>query len=311
MEVREVSAKEYRAVIANPTIIFNSVDFNLLNSDKCEEIKFLLFKDTKIKMGICGGVREKTFYSPFSAPFGGFSFTNNNIDFDFLDSAIETFEKYLFSAGLQKIHLTLPPSIYNDSQISKQINSFFRNSYHIEKIDVNYHFDTTFFTDNYISSIKHSARKNLNAALKNDISFSKCESPEEKSKAYDIIQINRSSKGFPLRMTKDLVFRTENIIPADFFLAEYKNTPIASAIVFHVAKNIVQVVYWGDNPEFSMLKPMNYLSYKIFEFYSNNNITTIDIGPSTENSIPNYGLCSFKESIGCDTTLKFSFKKNL
>jgi hypothetical protein len=35
----------------------------------------------------------------------------------------------------------------------------------------------------------------------------------------------------------------------------------------------------------------------------------VDIGPSTENSIPNYGLCEFKESIGCTVVNKYSFKK--
>jgi len=37
----------------------------------------------------------------------------------------------------------------------------------------------------------------------------------------------------------------------------------------------------------------------------------IDIGPSTENSIPNYGLCEFKESIGCDISPKYTFYKYL
>lgn len=37
----------------------------------------------------------------------------------------------------------------------------------------------------------------------------------------------------------------------------------------------------------------------------------LDIGPSTENSIPNYGLCDFKESIGCRRSLKYTMVKEL
>ena len=35
------------------------------------------------------------------------------------------------------------------------------------------------------------------------------------------------------------------------------------------------------------------------------------IGPSTESSIPNYGLCEFKESIGCEINQKFTFSKEI
>jgi hypothetical protein len=59
------------------------------------------------------------------------------------------------------------------------------------------------------------------------------------------------------------------------------------------------------------MKTMNYLSYKVFEYYANTEIKFIDIGPSTNNSEPNLGLADFKESIGCDINIKFSFKFDL
>jgi hypothetical protein len=56
---------------------------------------------------------------------------------------------------------------------------------------------------------------------------------------------------------------------------------------------------------------MNFLSYKIFEFYKKTGIRIVDIGPSTENSVPNHGLCEFKESIGCDISTKFTYRKEI
>ena len=56
---------------------------------------------------------------------------------------------------------------------------------------------------------------------------------------------------------------------------------------------------------------MNFLSFNVFQYYKNQGIAIIDIGPSTENSIPNHGLCEFKESIGCDISIKTEFFKNL
>jgi len=54
---------------------------------------------------------------------------------------------------------------------------------------------------------------------------------------------------------------------------------------------------------------MNFLSYEVFKYYKENGIEVVDIGPSTEDSIPNHGLCEFKESIGCDLSPKYSFYK--
>jgi len=50
---------------------------------------------------------------------------------------------------------------------------------------------------------------------------------------------------------------------------------------------------------------MNYFSYKVFEHYYRKGLGILDIGPATENGIPNYGLCEFKENIGCTASLKY------
>ena len=63
--------------------------------------------------------------------------------------------------------------------------------------------------------------------------------------------------------------------------------------------------------DFSEFKTMNFLSYEVFKYYKENGIKVVDIGPSTEDSIPNHGLCEFKESIGCDLSPKYSFYKKI
>ena len=97
-------------------------------------------------------------------------------------------------------------------------------------------------------------------------------------------------------MTWEQVYETAKIINADFFLVNDMEKPIAAAIVFHVTHSIVQVIYWGDRVGYSEKKPMNFLAFKLFEYYKNVGIKIIDLGPSTLNSVPNHGLCEFKES---------------
>ena len=59
------------------------------------------------------------------------------------------------------------------------------------------------------------------------------------------------------------------------------------------------------------MRTMNFLAYKVFKFYKHKKFNFVDIGPSTENSIPNNGLSDFKESIGCDIELKLEFSIKL
>ena len=108
-------------------------------------------------------------------------------------------------------------------------------------------------------------------------------------------------------MNWESILETQSIIDIDFFIVNKEKYAIGSAIVFHITSKVVQVVYWGDLSEFSQFKTMNFLSYNLFQYYKKQGIKIIDIGPSTKKSIPNFGLCEFKESIGCDISIKSEF----
>ena len=312
MEIVAVDQKEYSRIVINPYHIFGSAGFNHVNKAKCDSVHYLLFKDSKYRLGIIGGIRNNSFLSPFSAPFGGFSFLQEDVRISYIDEAIILLTAWAKAQALSALKITLPPTIYQESFLAKQINSLYRNGFSIDKTDLNYAYHLASFTQEYPASIWYNARKNLKIALVNNFSFKKAALNIEKETAYNIIRQNREARGFPLRLTWQQVQTTAAVIPADFFLVENEAAiEVAAAIVFHVAAGIVQVIYWGDLPEYANLKTMNFLSFKVFEHYHQLNIKIIDIGPSTEDSIPNYGLCEFKESIGCSISCKFSFSKIL
>ncbi len=311
MEILEVSAGLYAEILPLPFNIFCSAAFNELNKDKCDNLYYLLFKDSKYRLGLIAGSRNNALYSPFSAPFGGFSFLSSDIRLQAIDEALDLLENWASEKKMNSINITLPPAVYNDSFISKQINCLFRKEYITNKVDLNYVFHLDDFDENYPNNAWYNARKNLKIALKSGLTFEKCIAVDEKELAYNIIHKNRDARGFPLRMTWQQVADTIKIIPADFFIINNdQQFPIAAAIVFHVSQADVQVIYWGDLSEFAKLKTMNFLSFKVFEYYKSVGKRMVDIGPSTENSLPNYGLCEFKESIGCKISQKLTFLKN-
>lgn len=306
MTITEMTATEYETLFSSGHV-YNSVSFAMLNAAKAEAVRYLAVGDHKHRFGIILGERGGRLMSPFSAPFGGFDMRGvqalNN-----MDEAVRQLADYASRSG-KKLSVTLPPLIYGESQISKWVSAFLRNGFR-PTVDLNYYFPLSHFSD-YTEHIDRSARKNLNRSLKESFVFRKINSEDKEAvrRAYEVIRCNREEHGYPLRMSFEQVWDTvQNVVTADFFLLGHEGEDVAAAQVFHVAPGIAQVIYWGDKRKYSELRPMNCLTYNVFRHYSDAGLRILDIGPSTEDGVPNYGLCEFKENIGCGISLKYRFE---
>ena len=310
MIVEEVTYEDYCAKVS-AKIFFNRPEFNSLNANKVDRVYYLLFKDKKYRFALCVGRKDNSLCAPFSAPFATFVNLRDDWSILQLEDAVRTFDKFVEESGLEHVKFTLPPSFYGEDLISAAQNIFLRLGYSVSYQDLNFSAKLEKnFLDNYVSRLPSNGRKNLNNSLKNRLSLRKCETLEEKKIAYEIIKANRAAKGYPLRMTWEQVSTTISLVDHDFFVVTHGEENIAAAIIFHVTKKIVQVIYWGDIPKFSALRPVNYLAYELINFYAVAEKDYFDVGVSTEQGLPNYGLCDFKQSVGLNVNAKFTFEKN-
>lgn len=305
--IQRVDSSEYNKMFPEGDHVFNGVAFSELNKSKCDDLHYLVFKEPKIKLGIVLGEKGDELCSPFSAPFGGLSF-NRSVEIECYERAVNALRQYSEKMG-KKVRITLPPNIYNLSHVSKSFSALNRNGARLLYSDMNYQYVLGKF-DHFEGCLERSARKNFHNSQRLCFDFQQLNSADESQveRAYKVIRINRETKGYPLRMTLQAVLDTIKIVPADFFVMSYEDVDVAAAQVFHVTSDICQVIYWGDVPEYSHLRVMNYFTYKVFEHYYHQGLRILDIGPSTEKGVPNYGLCSFKENIGCDISLKHTFE---
>ncbi|MEE3410075.1 MAG: hypothetical protein VZQ47_05605 [Treponema sp.] len=308
MELIELTPKEYNQFFPKTHQVFNSVAFNELNAPKVDAVHYFVFKDSKVRLGICLGEKDGVLKSPFSAPFGGFSYNADDHKFKCVEEAVALLENFA-KGNNRSVKITLPPIFYGSTIINETISSLTRSDFNLSYIDMNYQFYLKDF-DGYIEKLDSKTRNKLNQSFQFDYFFEKLNSKldADVERAYKVIKANREYRGFPLRMPLQAVLDTIKVVNADFFVLVVDGQDAAAAQVFHVAPSVVQVIYWGDAPGFSEKKVMNLLAYKVFEYYYNlENIEIVDIGPSTENGIPNHGLCEFKENIGCKTALKYTF----
>ena len=310
MEIEVVNKQEYEKRVEQCKYIYNNVWFHELNKNKVDKIYYLLFKTSKYKFGITAGVMKEVMLFPYSAPFSIFEKLYKDINIENIEELLIELEKFGKQTGVNRIQFCIPPNFYDESYISMLQNCLLRSGYDIKQCDLNYQF--RIISKEYLEkTLKRNAKKNLKIAEKLPYRLFHCDNLEMKKKAYNIIQINRSSKGYPLRMSWEQVKNTIKEIEHDFFILKLNDEEIAAAVVFGVTSEIFQVIYWGDIPEKSSNKPMNYLAYHLYLYYLEKNVKILDIGISTENGFPNYGLCSFKESIGCEVSTKYTYVKEL
>ncbi|HZK55868.1 MAG TPA: hypothetical protein VFC84_17015 [Desulfosporosinus sp.] len=311
MNIEEGSKEKYLKIVKHD-YIFDAVAFNELNKYKVEELKYLLFKEKKYRFGLCVGVRDGEVLCPFSAPFGTMVAIRKPVSIKYYDEAIDALDAFVVENNYRSIRFILPPMFYDETGISILVNALYRNGYGFKNIDLNFQFDLKkICTEMYPEMIPHNGRKNLRISLNSDLVLKHCNTYEEEKKAYNVIAENRESKGYPLRMTFQQVIDTVQIVDHDFFLVMKDDDAIAATLIYYINEDVAQVIYWGDRPSFGEFKPINYLAYQLIHYYGERGLSYLDIGPSTENSIPNYGLCDFKESIGCDISSKITMVKNV
>lgn len=308
MEIKNITKEEYKTIVTNPFSRFDTVEFAELNKHKVDKVFYFIFNNGKNRFGLVGGLKDNVLKFPFSATFGCFSnITLNNRISHYID-AIKSLNDWAKDNNIAKIQFNTPPVFYDTAHITKLHNAIINSGYKLSDYDVNFEFYLDNFDENYINNLSYDARRDYKIALKNNLIF---EQTDDLNEMYNIIKQNREYKGYPLWLSVEDIEKTAKIIPSDYFLVKYNEQPVASALIHNITNDIVRVVYWGNLPDAVKLYPMNFLAYNIFNYYKKLGKKVVDIGTATLDSVPNYGLCDFKESIGCKCSPKLSFEKEI
>jgi len=308
MRLHTVSNREYEIQRKNYASVFDTPAFAQHNRDKCDQVIYGFFSDSKLRLGLVAGIKDGWVKAPFSAPYACFSWISNAPRIADFQEAVVALVSWAREKNLLGISVTLPPFIYGEDVISKTSVALLNAKFALQKIDLNFAYSLAAHDDRYAEVIDIKARQKLRASQKNNLKLFKAETKEELVEAYNIIKRNREYRGFPLKMSLEDIAQTMELVPSDaFVLRRSDGYSIAAAICFRTQPHIVQVVYWGNLPEEANLNPMNNLAWQLFDFYTREGLKIVDTGPSTDGGVPNIGLSDFKQSIGCTASNKMTF----
>lgn len=137
MTIKEVTPDQYAALPLKHTHVFNTAAFSRLNAAKAERLHFLVFEEEgKPRYGITLGEREGWLLSPFSAPFGGFSYCKTP-HIESLDAAAQMLADYAHNLGF-RMRISLPPLFYAPQFLAETAAVLSRRS-SATHIELNYH----------------------------------------------------------------------------------------------------------------------------------------------------------------------------
>lgn len=313
--VERVTPEEYKHFVPDCRVFFNEPDFTELNKDKADDVFYLILKrEDSARFGLIIGKKGTEFRAPFSAPYSYPVSIIRDSNQETIDAALTALETFAENNGFQSIRFIFPPLFYDEHLLSGWINAFYRYGYNVENLDINYALDLKKLNvdeETYIEIIPQKGRKGLRRADRQDLHIIRCETEDEYREAYHIVCIGHESKGFPVKMSFEQLMETMKLVPSDAFIVRKNDTAIVAEFLYHVNDQIVQGIYTGTHPDYMNCNGMNLLTYYTIRYYGDKGFHYLDKAISTENSIPNYGLCNFKESVGCERSLKYTFRKEL
>ncbi|CCN47642.1 hypothetical protein MADA3029_270078 [Vibrio nigripulchritudo MADA3029] len=246
--------------------------------------------------------------SPITGAFGGIS-VKRGTHIKALDVLVSEIPKLIISAkgvGLQSITMRVPPECYPDDTALLS-NVLYRGGWLLSDMDVNYHIPVS-SVENYISKLGSTKQKQIKRLVRAGASFQES-GYDCLDGVYDVIKKNRAHQGYPMTMSLDAIKELANHCSdgLKLFSLTLDNVIVASAICIRVDPKYLYVFYWGELPEYRSKSPVTLLSKGIVEYCEANRVEVLDIGTSSDSSIPNQGLCSFKSSLGCKVTQKQTF----
>lgn len=305
MILNEIAIADYQKLLPKNVCAFESAEFLKLNAHKVDALKLFVLKDaSKNRFVLAMGLKNGVLKLPFSATFGMLNELSGKTSIAFFHQAITALLEWAKTNAIKEIVIQTPPTIYYPLAIAKLQNALFCAGFAVKHWDINYELPLN-KNITYDTFLKSKARNHLKTAHRGAL---RALNNAHRGEVYEIIAQNRKERGFPLRLTEEEVLQTAQIVASDFFAVQNKNgTAIAAAWVQHLTPKVANVVYWGHLEQYKALSPINFLAEYLYNFYAARDFDFLSIGTATENSLPNVGLCDFKENIGCSASSKITF----
>lgn len=222
----------------------------------------------------------------------------------------DAMETKLRAAGACELEVLLAPMAHDPAAFALQTYVLRSRGFHVSRCDINQSLDVGAgglaerMSYGNQKRLRKCAREGLEATLMPRSAL---------LRVYETLELNRRCKGYVLSMTLEQLEEMVARFPDGVLLFGVKDgeTLAASAICLRVAPHVLYVFYWGDRPGYESASPVVPLAQSIYRYCQQQSIRLLDVGTSTIDKDPNFGLIQFKRNLGFSESLKLRMNKVL
>jgi hypothetical protein len=268
----------------------------LLNGHPCITTHF-----TQVTPGV--------FRSPARGTFGALSHLPG-VTLDDLRAFISAISAYLQARGGKVLQVLLPPLEHDPADVSVQYFLFRADGFTESLVDLNY--AQRVDDQPFVEKVNYANRKRLNKCRRDGFEVSAVVA-ERLPDVYATIAENRASHGYPMTMGEEPLRQMQQLFPdaVQLYACEHQGQMAAAAICLQLSRDVLYVFYWGDRPGYSQHSPVVLIADCLYHSCQARGIGLLDVGTSTLDLQPNFGLIHFKRALGFDESLKFRLEKRL
>jgi hypothetical protein len=289
--------------------LFNSNEHRLLQSNGDWLSYYIINGKKKIAVaGIHFLVSNGLASSPYRSPFGSIDASpdlNPSVLFLFL----QFIESDLLKSDVKSIVIKNPPTLYNP-ELQSLLQVFLSNlGYQITTAEPGAILMVDRSGDDLSANWE---RRKIKQAHDKGLELRHEKIPELKA-VYDFIHSCRVQKGYPSSMTFDDLQRTVSTFPDRFLLSGVylKDVMVAASVCVRCNQHVLYHFYSDHNTSDKSTNPTVFLIRSLYQHCLETGIRLFDLGTSSLDGIPNFGLLNFKMGLGASPTTKFTFQKHL
>jgi lipid II:glycine glycyltransferase (peptidoglycan interpeptide bridge formation enzyme) len=235
--------------------------------------------------------------SPYGGSFGGVV-VPNYFSFSHSEGLVKSMQEFFRENDFSEVQITPPPEIY--SKISSNYIEFnmMAKGFQLKTRDVTSVINLDSFNSDPFEILEKRSRTAVKKSIREGVII--VENSEDYSSFYDILKETKARHNAQPTHTLEELLKIRCLISNSIKLdmAYIDGNPAAGILYFCCNYQVLLCFYICHKKEYENYNPVNLLMYKGILWSKNNNFKYLDLGTTTQNMQPNYGLFKFKESFG-------------
>jgi hypothetical protein len=294
---------------ANPGSLFHSAEFFELHAQD-GGVYFEWEQDGRVVATIhftpSGDGRWR---SPGRGTYAGFS-TSADIHSEHLYAFHDAVLARLVALGARHVEILLAPMAHDPVAFSNQTHLLHARGYAVTQCDVNH--SLVVDSQGMAERMSYGNQKRLRKCARKGL-HGRLLPPSALPQVYDTLAANRLSKGHAMSMSLEQLQAMQKTFPAAMLLfgCQSGDTQAAAALCLRLSAEVLYVFYWGDRPGHANLSPVVSVAEAVYAHCQTEGIRLLDVGTSSVDREPNFGLIQFKRSLGFAESLKLRMARGL